>query len=103
MQYQCVSCNDIITVGTLNSFGCHLTAKGWHCGNCEFTYSGRKFGPVDVLAQIKEQFQRTVSHFETKGGQQVTPSGDFLHVGHSAMLNMKKWIKRIDDCVKDWT
>lgn len=102
MTYQCVTCNDDITIGTLNAFGCHLTTEGWHCGNCEFVYSGRDLGPIDMLGQIKHQFERAVANAESKGGQQVTPSGDFLNIGHSTMLNMKRWIQRIDKCVEDW-
>lgn len=44
-----------------------------------------------MLVAIGEEFDREIAHRETRGGQQVTHTGDFASVGPSALNAMKRW------------
>ncbi len=54
------------------------------------------------LTIIKEEFDRTVEHFENKGkgGQQVTFTGDFCAVGPSVVSRMRWWSRRWSKALK---
>lgn len=55
----------------------------------------------EVLEGFKHEVERARSQFlKPKGGQQVTPSGDFIRVPPSVIHRLEWWARALEDAVR---
>lgn len=55
----------------------------------------------EVIAGFKYEVERARAEFSRpKGGQQVTPSGDFIRIQPSALSRLEWWVRAMEDASK---